>query len=111
MPQRLKPHTQMRDKRAAARPTASERGYCDKAWFSIRQLVLVRDSYACRACGRVCVGKREAQVDHVLPKRMGGTDEISNLQTLCIRCHSQKTYREGRESHQNLHLPPPPGGP
>jgi len=29
--------------------------------------------------------------DHILSKEQGGTDDESNLQTLCLRCHSVKT--------------------
>jgi hypothetical protein len=30
-------------------------------------------------------------VDHIIAKSKGGTDAYSNLQSLCHRCHSQKT--------------------
>jgi 5-methylcytosine-specific restriction endonuclease McrA len=33
-------------------------------------------------------GKR-AHVDHIVPKRQGGTDEVTNLRTLCASCHSR----------------------
>lgn len=35
-------------------------------------------------------------VDHILPKRRGGTDQESNLQSLCSTCHNRKTNREMR---------------
>lgn len=60
--------------------------------------ILIRDSYQCRSCGRVCSGKREAQVDHIIPRDRGGSDDPENLQTLCISCHSRKTLNE----HRNL---------
>lgn len=79
-----------------SRPNAHQRGYCSKAWSQTRKAVLVRDNYQCRSCGRVCSGKREAQVDHVIPKDQGGSDLPDNLQTLCISCHARKTLAEHR---------------
>jgi 5-methylcytosine-specific restriction protein A len=36
-------------------------------------------------------------VDHILPRRQGGTDEEENLQSLCHTCHSRKSaVRDGR---------------
>lgn len=32
--------------------------------------------------------------DHIIRREDGGTDEPSNLQTLCQRCHSAKTATE-----------------
>jgi 5-methylcytosine-specific restriction endonuclease McrA len=31
------------------------------------------------------------QVDHIITKARGGTDDPSNLQALCRECHSRKT--------------------
>lgn len=92
MPQRMKPHAQ-----ATRRPSGKstkESGYCDRTWFAIRRMVLLRDAYSCKSCGRVCSEKQEAQIDHIVPKRSGGTNDISNLQTLCLRCHGRKSREE-----------------
>ena len=35
-----------------------------------------------------------AFVDHIIPKAEGGTDDESNLQSLCKPCHAAKTDRE-----------------
>ena len=101
MPQRIPTHRPLRLRTAqrrdeSGRPNAAARGYCSSAWFKIRQVVLTRDAWQCQECGRVCANKREAHVDHITPKANGGTDDLANLRTLCIRCHSRKTARETR---------------
>jgi 5-methylcytosine-specific restriction protein A len=62
-------------------------------WEEIRKQVLIRDNWQCKSCGRVCSEKWEAQVDHILPKDGGGSDQLENLQVLCIRCHRKKTQQ------------------
>ncbi len=101
MPQRIPTHRPLRLRTAArrdesGRPNAAARGYCSAAWLKTRQAVLIRDAWQCQECGRVCAEKREAHVDHVTPKSLGGTDELANLRTLCIRCHGRKTVQEQR---------------
>jgi 5-methylcytosine-specific restriction protein A len=34
-------------------------------------------------------------VDHILPRRQGGTNAWSNLQSLCRRCDNKKHYLDG----------------
>jgi 5-methylcytosine-specific restriction enzyme A len=91
-PLRLRSSRPLRDE--SARPNAAARGYCSRSWKSLRQAALIRDAWQCQDCGRVCGEKREAQVDHVIPKAKGGADELGNLRTLCIRCHTSKTNAE-----------------
>lgn len=71
-----------------ARPNAHQRGYCSQGWKAARREVLLRDNYQCQMCGVVVHGKR-AHVDHIVPKSKGGSDEVSNLRTLCVSCHSK----------------------
>lgn len=33
-------------------------------------------------------------VDHRIPVLEGGSDDLSNLQTLCLECHYRKTHRK-----------------
>ena len=68
----------------AKRLSAWKRGY-DKAWRANSAYVLAHE-LVCRKCGRA------AEVtDHIIPLSKGGTNERSNLQALCKRCHDIKT--------------------
>jgi 5-methylcytosine-specific restriction protein A len=69
----------------AARPNAGARGY-GAEWRQRRAAVLARDPI-CRACNV----NPSTDVDHIVARAAGGTDELGNLQGLCHRCHSRKT--------------------
>lgn len=62
-------------------------------WRAKRERILIRDAFVCRSCHRVVSG-HEANVDHIVPLEDGGTDDDTNLQTLCRSCHGRKTRRE-----------------
>jgi len=62
-------------------------------WDSARSYVLFRDRYTCRVCRRR-LKARELDVDHIVEIAVGGAAlEYSNLQTVCRRCHREKTVR------------------
>lgn len=65
------------------------RGY-GTAWDKLRAQILKRDQYLCQSCKKLGRIKSANQVDHVIPKDKGGTDEPSNLQSLCKPCHDAK---------------------
>lgn len=72
-----------------------QRGY-GAAWERLRLRILDRDNGLCQPClanGRVHIAQ---QVDHRTPKAAGGTDDPSNLQSICDACHRAKTSRESR---------------
>lgn len=87
-------------------PTTSpaSRGY-GTAWRKLREIVLLRDCYLCQQCkreGRVTVGNI---VDHIKPKAKGGTDEPTNLQTLCQQHHDDKSLRDvGKSARPTIGL-------
>lgn len=76
----------------ATRGTATQRGY-GVAWRATREAVL-RDEPLCRACAMQGIVEPATDVDHVIPRRRGGTDDLANLEPLCHPCHSRKTAAE-----------------
>jgi ATP-dependent DNA helicase RecQ len=58
-------------------------------WRKIRESILRRDKFKCVECGKPC-NRDEADIHHVLPRSAGGSDEPSNLITLCDGCHAAR---------------------
>jgi 5-methylcytosine-specific restriction protein A len=70
-----------------------ERGYGSQ-WVKLRERVMMRDCYLCQMCMANNFVEQATQVDHIKPKAKGGTDDMNNLQSLCERCHNDKTARD-----------------
>lgn len=60
-----------------------------KSIQELRRERLARDDHQCSNCG----SSDDLQVHHIVPKSVGGVDEVSNLRTLCAGCHS-KTHHD-----------------
>lgn len=61
-------------------------------WNERRKECYTRDNWTCQKCGVRCVNRkgevrRRIQAHHMIPRRLGGTDDLGNLQTLCAKCH------------------------
>lgn len=56
--------------------------------------VLARDKWTCQSCGRKPEHGITLQVDHIKPRSKGGTDDMSNLQTLCRKCNIGKSNKD-----------------
>jgi len=67
-------------------PTIDEQRY---ARHGTRMYVLRRDDYRCRYCGKL-VTNDTANMDHVIPWKLGGKSVASNLVTACRRCNKAK---------------------
>ena len=57
----------------------------------LRHEVFKRDNYRCVECGASKDDGAVLHVDHKVPVSKGGTDELSNLQTLCSDCNLNKS--------------------
>jgi len=60
---------------------------------SERYDVLKRAGFRCELCG-VPADERALDVDHILPRKYGGTDDPENLQALCWKCNANKGDRD-----------------
>lgn len=67
---------------------------------------MVRDAWMCQACARKGFVARARDVDHIVPKTAGGSDDISNLEALCIACHAAKTAAEDKGGARSVELLP-----
>lgn len=90
------------------RGSPEERGY-DRKWRKLSAQVL-KEEPLCRRCRLA----DSVLTDHILSKRLGGTDARSNLQGLCKPCHDEKTRQEdgrftGSPSSRVVLVAGPPG--
>jgi ATP adenylyltransferase len=63
---------------------------------SLRYDVLKRAGFRCELCG-ISADERAIEVDHILPRKHGGADELSNLQALCFKCNANKGARDDQD--------------
>jgi len=60
-------------------------------WNTLRKTILDRDNYKCNVCKAEDL---ELHVDHVIPRKYGGSNDESNLRTLCKHCHICRHFRK-----------------
>jgi ATP-dependent DNA helicase RecQ len=58
----------------------------EAVWQQVREAVLRRDDWTCRACG--ATRPTPLHVHHRIPRHAGGRDEVSNCITLCDGSHA-----------------------
>jgi diadenosine tetraphosphate (Ap4A) HIT family hydrolase len=58
-----------------------------------RYEILKRAKFRCELCG-VSADEKALEVDHILPRNRGGSDEEYNLQALCYSCNATKRDRD-----------------
>lgn len=57
----------------------------------VRFNILERDCFRCRYCG--AGPEARLQIDHIMPRARGGTDDPDNLATACWACNNGKSDR------------------
>lgn len=73
---------------------------------TLRYEVLKRARFRCELCG-ISAYEKALEVDHILPRNHGGSDDISNLQGLCYSCNAMKRdrddtdFRKVKESYEH----------
>ena len=72
----------------AHRTTAS--GYVSG---TVRYEVLKRARFRCELCG-ISAEEKALEVDHIVPRNLGGEDDITNFQALCYSCNATKRDRD-----------------
>jgi RNA-directed DNA polymerase len=61
-----------------------------------REGILLRQQQGrCASCGLYLKDGDLTELDHIIPKRLGGTDDLKNLQVLHRHCHDRKTAKDG----------------
>jgi ATP adenylyltransferase len=73
---------------------------------TLKYEVLKRAGFHCELCG-ISAEIKALEVDHIIPRNHGGSDDISNLQALCYSCNAMKRdrddtdFRQVRESYKH----------
>jgi len=68
-------------------------------YLEIRSKILLRDHFRCQECGYF----KHLEVHHIIPRSKGGSDDLTNLVTLCQRCHAKKHGHGYRENRRRKH--------
>lgn len=76
-----------------ARGSRHSRGY-GSDWDRTRKRILSRDCGLCQPHKKQGKLRPANQVDHIVPKCEGGSDDDDNLQSICTECHKAKTAEE-----------------
>lgn len=62
--------------------------------LSLRFDIFRRDNFRCNICGSTASDGVKLEVDHKVPVAKGGSNELSNLWTLCFKCNRGKGTKD-----------------
>ena len=63
---------------------------------TLRYEILKRAKFRCELCG-ISAEDKAIEVDHIIPRTLDGTNDISNLQALCYSCNAMKRDRDATD--------------
>lgn len=66
---------------------------------SVRFKVLRSAGYKCQLCG-ISADERAIDVDHIIPRSLGGPDSLENYQALCYKCNTNKRNTDSTDFRQ-----------
>ena len=66
-----------------------------------RHNIYERDKNTCQYCGKA-FERNDLNLDHVVPKNLGGPTNWENIVCSCIRCNTRKGHRTAREAGMHL---------
>ena len=58
-----------------------------------RKMVWKKSNGLCAHCGNHTSAQNQT-VDHIIPKSLGGTDDLRNLMPLCRKCNAKRTTKD-----------------
>jgi hypothetical protein len=68
--------------------------------------VLARDQWTCYRCGRSAQQEGVLlEVDHSIPRSLGGANTLEHLQTLGKKCNRGKSHRDSTDLRSDRHAP------
>ena len=62
---------------------------------TLREAVFARDKYTCQCCRRTIADGAILHVHHIIYRSRSGTNRMSNLATVCDRCHTPANHKPG----------------
>jgi hypothetical protein len=65
-----------------------------------RQRIFDKADGCCQLCSKEL--KKKFDIDHIIPLAEGGSNDMSNLQVLCKKCHFEKTQTEHEQGYIKL---------
>jgi hypothetical protein len=68
-------------------PLHIESGLEHAEWCWLRDSVLRRDRWTCIRCAKAFRAKKQLTAHHLVSRANGGSNDMSNLVTLCNSCH------------------------
>ena len=60
---------------------------------TLREAVFARDKYTCQCCRRTIADGAILHVHHIIYRSRSGTNRMSNLATVCDRCHTPANHK------------------
>jgi 5-methylcytosine-specific restriction endonuclease McrA len=64
-----------------------------------RKNIIMRDGHRCQYCG---TNRGAMTIDHVIPKKLGGSDTWENMVCACVKCNNRKGDRTPEQARMHL---------